>query len=111
MVLSDVSFGQVIWTTFFLLMLAAFVWLFILALRHLVRDRELSGWAKTGWLVALIIFPLVGALVYLLVRGEWMTERSAADASARARLTRTEVERRRARGLDDSTDTGAGAST
>ena len=33
MVLSDVSLGQVIWTIVFLVMLAAFVWLFILALR------------------------------------------------------------------------------
>jgi len=74
-------------------MLAAFVWVFILALRHLFRDRELSGWAKAGWLVGLIIFPLIGSLVYLLVRGGWVTENSAADAAARARVSRTEFER------------------
>jgi hypothetical protein len=111
MVLSDVSLGQVIWTIFFLVMLAAFVWLLILALRHLFRDRELSGWAKAGWLVGLIIFPLFGSLVYLLVRGGWVTEGSAADSASRARLTRTEVERRQGRSVDDSTETGPGGPT
>jgi hypothetical protein len=111
MVLSDVSFGQVIWTMFFLFMLAAFVWLLILALRHLFHDRELSGGARAGWLVALIIFPLVGSLVYLLVRGGWVTEGSAADSGARARLSRAEVERRRGRSVDDSTGSGPGGAT
>jgi hypothetical protein len=93
MVLADVGLGQVMWTAFFLFMLAAFVWVFVLALRHLFRDRELSGWAKAGWLVGLIIFPLIGSLVYLLVRGRWVTEDSAADSAARAQRSRTEFER------------------
>ena len=74
MVLADVRLGQVIWTMLFLFMLAAFVWVFVLALRHLFHDRELSGWAKAGWLVGLIVFPLIGSLVYLVVRGGWVTE-------------------------------------
>lgn len=111
MVLSDVSLGQVIWTMLFLFMLAAFVWVFILALRQLFRDRELSGWARAGWLAGLIIFPLVGSLVYLLVRGGWVTEGSAAESAARARLTRTEVERRHGTSVDDSTETGPGGPT
>lgn len=108
MVLADIGLGQVIWTTLFLFMLAAFVWVFILALRHLFRDRELSGWAKAGWLVGLIIFPLFGSLVYLLVRGGWVTEDSAADSAARAQLTRTELERRHGRSVADSTEDRAG---
>lgn len=85
MVPADISVGQLIWAMLFLFMLAAFVWVFILALRHLFfHDRELAGWAKAAWLVGLIIFPLFGSLVYLLVRGGWVTEGSAADAAARA---------------------------
>lgn len=111
MVLSDISLGQVIWTSLVLFMLAAIVWVFILALRHLWRDHELSGWARAGWLAGLIIFPLVGPLAYLLVRGGWVTEGSAADSAARARLTRTEVERRRGRSDDDTTETGPAGPT
>jgi hypothetical protein len=98
MVLADVSVGQMIWTMLFLFMLAAFVWVFVLAVSHLFRDRELSGWAKAAWLLGLIIFPLIGSLVFLLVRGAWVTEESATDAAARARSSRTQVERRQGSG-------------
>jgi Phospholipase_D-nuclease N-terminal len=89
MVLADVGLGQLIWTTLFIFMLALFLWVFIVVVRDLFRDRELSGWAKAGWLLALIFFPLLGSLVYLIVRGGWTAE----DSAARARLTRTEFER------------------
>jgi hypothetical protein len=108
MVLADVGLGQVIWTTLFLLMLAALVWLFILALRRLFRDRELSGWAKAGVLVGLIIFPIIGSLVYLLVRGGWVTEDSAADAAARSQLSRTEFDRRHGSVADSTGDRAGG---
>jgi hypothetical protein len=103
MVVADVGVGQLIWTTFFLFMLAAFVWLFIVVVRDLFRTRELSGWAKAGWLVGLIVFPLIGSLVYIVVRG--LTVGTAEDAAARAQLSRTEYERY-ARGAANSTGTG-----
>jgi uncharacterized membrane protein YhaH (DUF805 family) len=111
MVLADVSLAQLTWTMLFLFMLAAFVWVFILAVGRLFRDRELSGWAKAAWLVGLIIFPLFGSLAYLLVRGAWVTEESAAEAAARAQFTQSEVERRPDRSVADSTDTGPGGPT
>jgi hypothetical protein len=30
-------------------MLAAIIWVFIVVVRDLFRNRELSGWAKAGW--------------------------------------------------------------
>jgi Phospholipase_D-nuclease N-terminal len=96
--------GQLIWTTLFLFMLAAIVWVFIVVAGDLFRDRELSGWAKAGWLVALILFPLLGSLVYIIVRGLWLG--TGEDAAARAQLSRTEFERRE-RGVADSTGPGA----
>jgi Phospholipase_D-nuclease N-terminal len=98
MVLADVGVGQLIWTTLFLFMLAAIVWVFIVVVRDLFRNRELSGWAKAGWLVGLILFPLLGSLVYIIVRGMWMG--TAEDAAARAQFTRTEFERHE-RGVAD----------
>jgi Phospholipase_D-nuclease N-terminal len=107
MVLADVGLGQLIWTTFFLFMLAAIAWVFIFVVRDLFRDRELSGWAKACWLVGLILVPLLGSLVYIIVRGLWLDTvvGTAEDAAARAQLTRTEFERRDLGGAD-STATG-----
>jgi hypothetical protein len=104
MVLADIRLLQVMWGALFLLILAMFVWLFVRAVRYLLHD-ELSRWAKAGVLVGLIIFPLIGPLAYLLVRGAWITDESAADAALRARRTRGEFERHR--GDDVAESTGA----
>jgi phospholipase D-like protein len=110
MVLADIGLGQLIWTTFFLFLLAAIAWVFILVVRDLLRNRELSGWAKAGWVVGLILVPLLGSLVYIIVRGLWVDPLlgTADDAAARAQVTRTEFERRD-RGGPDSTATGTPA--
>jgi hypothetical protein len=39
------------------------------------RSPDLSGWAKAGWLVAVIVLPLLGVLIYLIARGGAMQER------------------------------------
>jgi hypothetical protein len=109
MVVADIGLFQVIWTTLFILMLVAFVWLFIRAVIYLFHD-ELSGWAKAGVLVGLIIFPIIGSLAYLLARGAWITDKSAAEAAKRARLSRTEFEQPRGGSVADSTGDRAGAS-
>jgi hypothetical protein len=107
-VLADVGLGELIWTTLFIFILVMFLWVFILAVRHLFHDRELSGWAKAGWLVGLIIFPLFGSLVYLVVRGGWVTEDSAADSAARAQVTRTEFDTYGSSAADSTGDRAGG---
>jgi hypothetical protein len=79
MVLADVDLGDLIWTTIWIFFLILFIWVFIMIISDLFRDHKLSGWAKAIWVVALIIFPLFGSLVYLIARGGGMAERSAAQ--------------------------------
>jgi Phospholipase_D-nuclease N-terminal len=42
----------------------------------LFRSRDLSGGVKTLWALFIIIVPFVGILVYLIVRGHSMTDRT-----------------------------------
>jgi hypothetical protein len=105
MVLADVGLFDVIWTTLFILMLVLFIGLVIYVVLDLFRDHELSGWAKVGWLVVVVIFPILGSLVYLLVRGGGTRgDRFFEDSAARANRTRSEE--RQARRDADSTPTG-----
>jgi hypothetical protein len=82
MVLADVSLGDLIWTTIWVFFLIMFIWLFISIVSDLFRDHEVSGWGKAAWVIGLIVFPLLGSLVYLIVRGEGMARRSAAQSRA-----------------------------
>ena len=51
----------------------------------LFRDRDLSGWWKALWIVALIVVPWLSMLVYVIARGKGMAERhAAAVATARS---------------------------
>jgi hypothetical protein len=71
------SFWDIVW--FIILSYAFFAYLMMLfqIIGDLFRDRETSGFVKAVWYVLLIFVPFVTALVYVIVRGKGMAERSA----------------------------------
>ncbi len=42
----------------------------------LFRSHDLGGFAKTIWVLFIIIVPILGMLVYLIARGHGMTQRA-----------------------------------
>lgn len=87
MVVAEVGLAEMLWTAIWVFFLVLFVWIFIAVVSDLFRDRSLSGWAKAAWVVGLIVFPLLGPLAYLIVRGRGMTERTvASEQAARAEM-------------------------
>ena len=68
------------WSFFWLLVWSFFFVAYLMMLFHiftdLFRDQELGGFAKVVWVVALFIFPLLAALVYVIVRGQGMAQRA-----------------------------------
>jgi Short C-terminal domain/Phospholipase_D-nuclease N-terminal len=70
------------------------IWIFILfrVILDLFRDRGLSGWAKAGWLVFIIILPFLGVFIYLIARGSKMQERDVQDAQANEAAFRSYVQ-------------------
>jgi len=85
MVIAEVGFAELFWTVVWLFFVFMFIWVFVALVSDLFRDHELSGVAKAAWLLALVVFPLLGSLVYILVRGQGMAERSMrAQQAARA---------------------------
>lgn len=72
------SFWDLILVFFYaFIFIAALVALFTI-ITDLFRDTTLSGGAKAVWAVALIFLPVLTSIVYLIVRGGGMAERSAA---------------------------------
>ncbi len=50
------------------------IWLAIMVFSDIFRSRDMSGWVKAIWVIAIIIFPLFGVLIYLIARGGKMHE-------------------------------------
>jgi hypothetical protein len=68
-------FWLLIWSFFFVF----YLMILFHILDDLFRDKGLSGWWKALWVIALIIFPFVSALIYLIARGKGMAERQAGE--------------------------------
>ena len=79
---ADYPFLDILWT-----MLVFFGWViwFTLLFRvfgDLFRRQDLSGWGKTGWIIALILLPFLGVFIYLIANGDDMAKRDAERARA-----------------------------
>jgi hypothetical protein len=68
-------FWLLVWTFFFVMYLMVLFQI----IADLFRDRDLSGWWKALWVIFLIIFPFLAAIVYLIARGRGMAERQAGE--------------------------------
>jgi hypothetical protein len=79
---ADFGVGQVLWTMIYFFFVFAFIWILITILVDLFRDHTLSGVAKAIWVIVLIFLPLIGSLIYLIVRGGGMHERALQQAEA-----------------------------
>ena len=77
---ADYPFMDVLWTMIIFFCWVAWIWLLVLIFSDLFR-RDVSGWAKAGWVVFLIVLPFLGALVYLIANGKDMTDRRVRDAA------------------------------
>lgn len=61
------AFGSFLWTMAVVFFWFAVAWMFIALFADLVR-RDISGWAKAGWIVLMVVLPLIGSLVYVVAR-------------------------------------------
>jgi hypothetical protein len=76
------SFWDVVWFICISFLFVAYLMVLFTILGDLFRDKQMSGWGKAAWVVALIIFPLITSLIYLVARGRNMGDRQAEAASA-----------------------------
>jgi Phospholipase_D-nuclease N-terminal/Short C-terminal domain len=79
---------DLLWTFVLFFALMIYFWLLITVFGDLFRRRDMSGWAKAGWTVLVLVLPLVGALAYLIAQGRGMAERDVRQAS----LTRQQTD-------------------
>jgi hypothetical protein len=77
-----VDFGEFLWSLFVIYFMIIYFIMLFRVIFDVFRDSTLSGWAKAGWLIFILIVPLIALIVYVIVRGPSMAERDRKDVSA-----------------------------
>jgi Short C-terminal domain/Phospholipase_D-nuclease N-terminal len=84
MVLADSSYSYPLlgafWTIIEIFLWVLWFWVLITVFIDIFRSHDLSGWGKALWFLFVLIIPLIGVLVYLIVRGGKMHERMVQQA-------------------------------
>ena len=74
------SFWDFFWLLIWTYIFVAYLMLLFHIIVDVFKDRELGGFAKALWMIALILVPFLSALIYLIARGKGMAERQAGAA-------------------------------
>ena len=83
---------NIFWTIFELFLWIIWIWILIWIFIDIFRSRDLSGGAKALWFLFVLFIPLIGVLVYLVVRGGSMHERAARQAQQQDEAFRSYVQ-------------------
>ena len=86
--LSDQPFLEVLWTGFLIFLWVGWIFLVVMVLMDIFRRHDTSGWSKALWVLAIVIVPWLGVLIYLITQGDSMGQRRLAEMeAAQARTT------------------------
>ena len=80
MLLETYPFLSVMWTLIVVFAWVIWFWMLIIIFTDLFRRDDVSGWAKAGWVVFLVVLPFVGVLIYLVSQSTGMARRQAKAA-------------------------------
>jgi hypothetical protein len=73
------TFGDATLTVLELAFMFLWIWIAIGVVFDIFRSHDLSNWGKALWVLFIFVFPLVGVLGYLIIRGHTMHEHEAQD--------------------------------
>ena len=71
---STYSFGDALLTVLEFAFLFLWIWIAVGVIFDIFRSHDLSNWAKALWILFIFVLPLIGVLVYLIVRGHTLHE-------------------------------------
>ena len=68
------------WSMLIFFLWFMWIWLLFKIFADIFRSSDLSGFAKAVWIIFVIVLPFIGVFVYIVARGNSMTQRSVAIA-------------------------------
>ena len=79
---ADYPLMNVFFTIMYVFLFFMYVFILISVFIDIFRSSDLSGVGKALWLLVVFVFQILGVLIYLIVRGGSMHERSVQAAQA-----------------------------
>ena len=98
---ADYPFLDLMWTMLVFFLWVMWFWLLFTVFADIFRRHDISGWAKTAWIVFAIFLPFLGVFIYVITQNVGMTERN---------LERTRAERQQFDEYVRQTSSGGAAS-
>ena len=83
---------NVFWTIIEIFLWILWFWILIYVFIDIFRSPDLSGWGKALWFIFVLIIPLIGVLVYLIVRGGKMHEHGVQAAQQQDEAARAYIQ-------------------
>ena len=71
------------WTMLMFFIWVAWLMVLFSVIFDIFRSDDIGGWGKAGWMLFVLVVPLIGVLVYVLARGDGMRQRDMERAQAR----------------------------
>ena len=85
MLAADYPFLDVLWTMLIVFLWVMWLWVLFTVFADIFRRDDISGWAKTGWLIFTIVLPFLGVFIYVITQNEGMTKRNMERARRQRR--------------------------
>jgi hypothetical protein len=73
---------EVFWTMLIFFAFVIWLWMLFVVIGDLFRRQDIGGWAKTAWIVVLVVLPYFGVFIYLIAEHKGLTERSVKQQKA-----------------------------
>jgi len=86
--LAEFGTGEVLWSIVWFTLFFLWIWVLMTVFADIFRSDDLGGFAKAIWIIFIVVAWWLGVLIYLIVRGKGMQQRSIeamkqADAAQR----------------------------
>ena len=82
MLVADYSFLDVLWWMIAFFAFVIWFWLLITVFGDIFRRHDTGGFAKTMWIIFIIILPFLGVFIYLIANHAGMAERNMRSMQA-----------------------------
>ena len=79
---STYPFLDILWTTLIFFAWVLFIWIAITIFIDIFRRDDISGWAKAGWVILIVILPWIGILIYMIANHQGMADRRLKEVQA-----------------------------